>query len=124
MGKNTKRNKKMKKEQLIQALQGYDYLDLIKEQYGKHNLSIEEVQMINGEVVPYYQVLTVEEFANMFEGDTLSIYYKNGLQVGFVRLSSNNKHSLFPLRTFQNIMFDVEHPDNGIISFDLNSLRK
>lgn len=114
----------MKKEQLIQALQGYSHLDLIKEQYGKHNLSIEEVQMINGEVVPCYQSLTVEEFANMFEGDTLSIYYKDGLQVGFVRLSSNDKHSLFPLRTFQNIIFDVEHPDNGIISFDLNSLRK
>ena len=124
MGKNTKRNKKMKKEQLIQALQGYDHLNVIKEQYGKHDLSVEEVLMIDGNIVPYYQHLTVEEFANMFEGDTLSIYYKDGKQVGFVRLSSNEKHSLFPLRTFQNIMFDVEHPDNGIISFDLNSLRK
>lgn len=114
----------MKKEQLIQSIENYNYLDLIKEQYGKYNLSTDEVMLIDSIAVPYYQHLTVEEFANKFEGDTLSIYYKDGNQVGFVRLSSNDKHSLFPLKTFQNILFNVEHPDNGLISFDLREYRK
>lgn len=117
----------MRKEDLIRTIQGYEHKDLIKEQYGKHNLSTDEMIMLsdaNGiSFMKYYQHLTVEEFANKFEGDFLSIYYKNGEQVGFVRTSSNEKISMFPLQTFQNILFDVEHPENGLISFNLNDYR-
>lgn len=117
----------MKKEDLIRTIEEYNHYDLIKEQYGKHNLSAEEVLILFDEdgahPVPYYQSLTIEEFANKFEGDILSIYYKNNEQVGFVRLSSDEKRSMFPLRTFQNILFNVEHPENGLISFNLNEFR-
>ena len=113
----------MKKENLIKTIQGYDHRDLLKEQYGKHNLSVEEVIMLDGEIKPLLQNLTIKEFANAFEGNTLSILYKDNKQVGFIRLTSTDKHSLFPLRTIQNIVFDVDHPENGLIIFDLNEYR-
>lgn len=114
--------KKEQKEQLIQAIKGYDSLELIKEQYNLKGLSTEEIILIEGEPGKYYQDMTIEEFAKNFEGETLTIYYKDNIQVGFVRLSYPDKRPEV-LRTFQNILFDVDHPENGTISFNLNQYR-
>lgn len=67
--------------------------------------------------------MTLEEFASKYEGNTLSIYFRNFEQKGFVRLISTDKHSLFPLKTRQDIVFDIEPIENGLITIDLNQYR-
>lgn len=114
----------MKKEHLIKTIEGYNYNDLLKEQYGKHNLSTEEVILFEGNLIPFNQHMSISDFANKFDGHTLAIYYKDNIQVGFVRLTSTEKHSLFPLRTIQNIIFDIEHPEQGLLTFKLDEFRQ
>lgn len=108
---------------LTDILNQTDYKEIENEEY-RSALSIEEVILMNGLYIPIVHHRTIEQFAKEFDGDTLSIYYKENKQVGFVRLSKGLQKSTEVHRTMQNIIFDVEHPENGLISFNLNEYRQ
>ena len=67
--------------------------------------------------------MTLKEFADKYEGTTLSILYRNNIQVGFIRILDLDKQTI-PLRTQQEIQIDVEHPEDGLICFNLDQIRK
>jgi len=88
-----------------------------------NNISLSEALLIKKDTSKVY--MTLEEFAKTYEGDTLSILYKDGVQRGFVRLTSTDKHSLFPLSTDQNIILEIENPpETGLVCFELKNYRK
>jgi hypothetical protein len=76
------------------------------------------------ELKPVNKVMTLKEFADKYEGTLLSILYRNNTQVGFVRLLNLDKQTTVPLRTDQEIQIDVEHPEDGLICFNLDQIRK
>ena len=98
-------------------------MELQKEQY-QGQLSEEEVIRLGWDVKPAFTHKTIEEFAKEYEGDTLSIYYRDGVQRGFVRLSSDLQKQTVVHKTMQSIIFDIDHPDDGLVDFDLNEYRK
>ena len=83
-----------------------------------NNLSMEEARMLKREVIK----MTLEEFAKKYEGDQLSILYRNGYQRGFVRTSDIGGRCT-PFSTNQDIILDVEHPDDGLVIFNLKDYR-
>ena len=88
-----------------------------------NSLSLSEAQMLKIDTSKV--CMTLEEFAKKYEGDSVSILYKDGVQRGFVRITSTDKHSLFPLSTDQNILFDIENPpETGLVCFELKNYRK
>lgn len=109
-------------DNLANILKKYNYMDLEQEQY-KGQLSEEEIIRLSWDVKQNFIKTTIEQFANEYEGDTLSIYYKNNVQIGFARLSKDFKKQTILHRTMQNILFDIEHPAEGLIVFNLNEYR-
>jgi hypothetical protein len=101
----------MTNNNLADLIKRFDYMELQNEQLVS-SLSLEE------EIL-----MTIEEFANAFGGDTLSIYYKDGQQIGFVRLGHDYRNTTLVLKTLQNITFNVQHPDNGLLNINLNEYR-
>lgn len=113
----------MKPDHLANIIKRYNYMDLQNEQF-KEGLSKEEEILFEGSLLPTnFKKITVEEFAKEFEGDTLSILYKDGRQRGFVRLSKDYQSTTMVHTTVQNLLFDIEHPDDGLLVFNLEDYR-
>lgn len=112
----------MTNDNLANIIKKYNYMDLEQEQY-QGQLSEEEVIRLGWDVKQDFIHKTIEQFANEYEGDTLSVYYRDGIQRGFVRLTSDLKKQTIVHKTMQNILFDVDHPDNGLLNFNLNEYR-
>lgn len=77
-------------------------------------------------LVPRKMVYTVQEFAKITEGHTLSILYKDGEQRGYCVLASTDKHSLYPISgQNQDIQFIIDdQPVEGLVCYDLKPFQK
>lgn len=67
-------------------------------------------------------VYTLEQFAEEFRGETLSILFKNGYKVGHVVTEGSTIY-----HTDQNIQFDLDMDISGssnLLNFNLNDYRK
>jgi hypothetical protein len=113
----------MTNDNLANILKTYDYMELQQEQY-QGQLSEEEIIRLGWDVKQAFTHKTIEEFAKEYEGDSLSIYYRDGVQRGFVRLSSDLQKQTVVHKTMQSIIFDIDHPDDGLVDFNLNEYRK
>lgn len=106
-------------KKLVEKIMQETPVEVLEKERDYNNISVEEAVLLKKETIR----MTVREFANKFEGDQLSILYRNGYQRGFIRTSDIDKRCV-PITTDQSIVFDIlDAPEDGLVCYNLNEYR-